>query len=65
MPAFNKFNSFVEARGRGVHNLHADTLKVMLTNVAPVAANAVKADITEIAAGAGYSAGGASPAIAR
>lgn len=57
--AFNKFNSFVEAKGRKVHNLHTDTLKWMLTNVAPVAGNSVKADITEIAAGNGYSAGGA------
>lgn len=58
MPAFAKFNSFVEAKGRGVHNLHADTLKIMLTNVAPIAANSVKADLTEIAAGNGYVAGG-------
>lgn len=58
MAAFNKFNSFVEARGRKVHNLHTDTLKVMLTNAAPVAGNTVKADIVEIAAGNGYTAGG-------
>lgn len=58
MPAFNKFNSFVEAKGRKVHNLHTDVLKIMLSNVAPIAANAVKADITEIAAGFGYTAGG-------
>ena len=32
--------------------------KAMLANVAPVATNAVKADITEIAAGNGYTAGG-------
>lgn len=30
----------------------------MLTNTAPVAGNSVKADLTEIAAGNGYSAGG-------
>ncbi len=41
-----------------VHNLGSDTLKVMLTNTAPAATNAVKTDITEIAAGNGYSAGG-------
>jgi hypothetical protein len=58
MPAFQKFNSFVEAVGRKIHNLHADTLKVMLSNTAPAATNTVKADITEIAAGNGYSAGG-------
>lgn len=55
---FNKFNSFVEALGQKKMNLNADTLKVMLTNVAPVAANSVKANLTEIAAGNGYSAGG-------
>jgi hypothetical protein len=39
----------------------ADTLKVALTNTAPnVATNTVLADITEISAGSGYSAGGAS-----
>jgi hypothetical protein len=46
-----------------VHNLGADTLKIMLSNVAPAAGNAVKADITEIAAGNGYAAGGAAVTI--
>ena len=58
MAAFNKFNSFVEALAEKVHNLGSDTLKVMLTNTAPVATNSVKADLTEIAAGNGYTAGG-------
>lgn len=58
MPAFNKFNTFVQDVGQKVHNLNADALKIMLTNTAPVAGNAVKADITEIAAANGYSAGG-------
>jgi|SRR3990172_7723 len=58
MAAFNKFNAFVEHLAEGVHNLAADTLKIMLTNVAPVAGNSVKADLTEIAAGNGYTAGG-------
>lgn len=62
MAAFNKFNSFVEAVGRKKHNLDADTLKVMLTNTAPVAGNSVKADLVDIAAGGGYSAGGAAVA---
>jgi hypothetical protein len=44
--------------GNKVHNLGADTLKIMLTLTAPVATNAVKADLTEIAAGNGYPAGG-------
>lgn len=58
MATFTKFNSFVEAVAEKVHNLGSDTLKVMLTNTAPSAANTVKADITEISAGNGYTAGG-------
>jgi hypothetical protein len=63
MAILNKFNSFVEALAEKVHNLGADTLKVMLTNSAPAAANSVKADITEISAGNGYTAGGATVTI--
>lgn len=58
MAAFNKFNAFVQDIGRKLENLHTDALKVMLSNTVPVAINAVKTDITEIAAGNGYSAGG-------
>ena len=58
MATFSKFNSFVEALAEKVHNLGSDTLKVMLTNSAPSAANTVKANITEISAGNGYTAGG-------
>lgn len=58
MTVFNKFNSFVLDAATKVHNLNSDTLKVMLSDVAPVATNTVKANITEIAAGNGYSAGG-------
>jgi hypothetical protein len=63
MATFNKFNSFVEHLAEGVHNLGADTLKVMLTNAAPVATNSVKANLTEIAAGNGYTAGGTAASI--
>jgi hypothetical protein len=58
MAAFNKFNSFVEALAEKKHDLGADTLKVLLTNTAPVATNSVKANLTEISAGNGYTAGG-------
>jgi hypothetical protein len=58
MASFNKFNSFVEALAEKKHDLAADTLKVLLTNTAPVATNSVKADLTEISAGNGYTAGG-------
>lgn len=59
MAAFQKFNAFAEYLAEGKINLESDTLKVMLTNTAPLAANSLKADITEIAAGNGYTAGGA------
>jgi hypothetical protein len=54
----SKFNIFVLDVSNGKHNLGSDNLKVALSNVAPVATNAVFADITEIAAGNGYTAGG-------
>lgn len=65
MATFNKFNQFVEDVAKGVHNLSTTghTLKVMLTNVAPVATNSVKADLTEISAGNGYTAGGTATTI--
>lgn len=63
MAAYNKFNAFVADLTLKVHNFSTDTLKVMLSNVAPVATNAVKADITEIAAGNGYSAGGSAATL--
>lgn len=59
MATFFKFNQFVEDLAHKVHNLSADTLKVYLTNAAPdAAADAVKADLAEISAGNGYTAGG-------
>jgi len=59
MAAAVKFEVFSENLAEKVHNLDTDTLKNMLTNGAPNAAtHAVKADLTEISAGNGYSAGG-------
>lgn len=49
MAVYQKFNSFVEALAEKKHDLQGDTLKVALTAVAPVAGNAVLADLTEIA----------------
>lgn len=63
MAAFNKFNQFVEDLAKKKHDLSADSFKVMLTNTAPVAANAIKTDITDIAAGNGYTAGGTASTI--
>ena len=62
MAAFNKFNQFVADTQNKVHDIGSDTLKFMLTNTAPVAGNSIKSDLTEIAAGNGYAAGGASVA---
>lgn len=58
MAAGNKFNCFVEDLAEKVHNLGSDTLKFMLTNSAPAATNTIKANLSEISAGNGYSAGG-------
>jgi hypothetical protein len=56
---YNKFDAFVEALAEGKHNLGADTLKVYLSNATPSAsADAIKADLAEISAGNGYTAGG-------
>jgi hypothetical protein len=62
MAAYNKFNIFVKDVADKVHNLGSDVLKVMLTDVAPVATNTVKGNITEIATGNGYPAGGSAAA---
>lgn len=59
MASFNKFQSFVEAVFEKSHNLGSDTLKVVLTNSAPVNTNTVLANITQIANGNGYTTGGA------
>lgn len=63
MATFNKFQPFVEYQAEGALNLGSDTLKVMLTNTAPLATNGVKTDITEISAGNGYTAGGTAATI--
>ena len=55
---FNKFSSFVEAVAEKKHDLGADSLKIMLVLSAPIASNTVKANLTDIAAGNGYTAGG-------
>ncbi len=58
MAVFNKFHSFSEALAEKTHNLGSDTLKVMLTNTAPVATNTVYADFVDLATSGGYTAGG-------
>jgi hypothetical protein len=59
MSAFNKFQDYVEQLAKGVHQWHAHTFKALLSNDAPAAADAVKADLTsELGGGNGYTAGG-------
>jgi hypothetical protein len=59
MAAFVKFQQFLEDLCKKVHDLDTDVLKVYLTNATPdVAADAVMADLAEISAGNGYTAGG-------
>jgi hypothetical protein len=62
MAAFVKYQQFVEDLGNKVHDLVGtnDTLKVMLSNAAPnVGTHAVRADVTELSTGGGYTSGGA------
>lgn len=58
-----KHQDFTEQLIRGTHDWDAHTFKVMLSNTAPLATDSVKADLTEIAAGNGYTAGGAATTI--
>lgn len=59
MAAYNKFETFTGDLGLKVHDLNADTFKVYLSNTAPSASlDSIKADLAEIAAGNGYTAGG-------
>lgn len=57
MASFNKFENFVEDLAEGVHDLSADQVEIYLSNATPSAsADAVKADLAEIATGNGYTA---------
>lgn len=58
MASFNKFNIFTYDALAKKHDFTTDAFKVALSNTAPTASNAVLADITEISAGNGYTAGG-------
>jgi hypothetical protein len=60
MPTLVLFHEFGKYLGDGTIDLDTHTFKGMLSNTAPTqGTNTVKADITEISAGNGYSAGGA------
>lgn len=61
MASFNKLNSVAALPWNGGCNLAADSLKVMLTNTAPIATNQAYADVSggEVTTANGYVAGGA------
>lgn len=70
MAAFNKFHCFVADLAHKKHNLSSDVLKVYLSNSAPNASTHTAYDVTtgttgpaEIAAGNGYTAGGATATL--
>ena len=65
MATYVKFQDFSEQLSKGVHDFSTDTFKLYLTNATPsVSADAVKADLAEISAGNGYTAGGTATTIA-
>ncbi len=60
MASFNKFNGFVQDLGTKLHQLNTDSLKVYLTNAAPVATNTVYNTPADLSTSGGYTAGGQS-----
>jgi len=63
MATYTKFQQTIADVNNGVHNMSSDTLKFALTNSAPLVTNSIFANITEISAGNGYSAGGSTVAV--
>jgi hypothetical protein len=59
MIPFRRFHQFNEDVFNGKHDLSADTIKAMLVTAVPdFETDSVKADLTELGAGNGYTAGG-------
>lgn len=64
MATVTAFNQFFEDMAEGVHDFATHAFKLALTNTAPsTSANTQFSDITELAAGNGYSAGGATATV--
>lgn len=74
MATFNKFNAFVEDMAEKVHNLGSDSLKIMLTNTSPNAADVAfdtstdlrleaTSNALDLTTSGGYTAGGAAVTI--
>ena len=60
-----KFYSFSTDLTNAKHDFSSHSFKIMLTNTAPALGNTAKANITEIAAGNGYTAGGAATVVTK
>lgn len=58
MATYQKFQDFTEQTLRSVHNFGSHSFKAVFSNSAPSAANTILADITQISASGGYTAGG-------
>lgn len=56
--SFTKFHPFVEGVFEGQFNFQSDTFRVVLSNTAPTTSMSVRADITEVANGNGYTTNG-------
>jgi len=63
--AFTRFYSFTTDLTNGKHDFSSHSFKIMMTNTAPALTNTAKANITEIAAGNGYTAGGATTTVTK
>lgn len=64
MATFNKFQDFSEQLVNGAQNFTTDTYKVCLVNSpAPLSTNTALANLTQIAAGNGYTSGGTATTI--
>lgn len=57
MASFNKHQDYVEQLNKGVHIWSSHTFKAAFCNSAPLAANTILADLTQISTGGGYTAG--------
>ena len=65
MAAFQRFYCFTTDLTNAKHDFSAHTFKVMFSLAAPVATNTIKGNLTEIAAGNGYTAGGIAVAVTK
>lgn len=61
--AWNKYQDFSEQLIRGVHDWDAHVFKVALSNTLPVNTHTSLSQVTEIAAGNGYTAGGGTTTV--